>query len=424
MGPAGTRERVSTLFERVGSLTGAVGAGVDPVLVLDDLRDALVDLRALQAELSSEEGELAAARAALEAERQRYVELFQFAPDASFVTDVRGTIREANRAAERLLTARGPQLVGKPLELFVAPRRRKQLELLVDRVVRSGSPRMEWEGEMQPRGGLVFAASVSVGAIGDAGRTVGLRWIVRDVQARREADERLELALAELRRVDEERRGLVARLMRAEEAERARVARELHDELGQILTSLSLFARRIEQTSEGSAAEGLAEFRRQVEEAIVATRGLAWSLRPLELDELGLQAALRSLAERLGERHGLSIAAEVDGVGRFTAEIETALYRVVQEALTNIVKHASARSARIRLERRSGEVLATVEDDGIGFDAASMGTARRDRRLGLAGMQERVELLGGKLSIHSLPGRGTDVRARLPLPAVESEGHR
>ena len=208
----------------------------------------------------------------------------------------------------------------------------------------------------------------------------------------------------------------------AAEDERRRWARELHDETLQGLAALrlSLGAARHVGTREAlDAAVGDAV--RRLEDEIGSLRALITDLRPAALDEFGVEGALEALAERVG-RNGLRVDLQVDlpggrrdgaGAGRHTAELESAVYRIVQEALTNATKHGGASVAQVRVLEADGHVAVTVQDDGTGFE-----TSAATGGFGLVGMRERVELLGGTLRIDSAPGAGTMVSATLPVPQV------
>jgi signal transduction histidine kinase len=202
------------------------------------------------------------------------------------------------------------------------------------------------------------------------------------------------------------------RVVEAQELERARLARELHDETGQALTSILLGLKPLEQaatTDEARAA--VADVRELVVSTLQSVRRLAVELRPSALDHFGLAAAVERLAETFREQSGLTVDLETQvGSERLTSEAETTLYRVIQEGLTNIVKHARATRVSILLQRKDTTVVAVVEDDGAGFDPS---TTREDA-LGLAGMRERVSLAGGRLQVESTPGSGTTLVAEVP----------
>jgi signal transduction histidine kinase len=203
------------------------------------------------------------------------------------------------------------------------------------------------------------------------------------------------------------------RVVEAQELERRRLARELHDETGQALTSILLGLKALEEKTEDPVARAATE---ELRELVVATlqdvRRLAVELRPSALDDFGLVAALERLAASFAEQTGIAVdfqPALVDE--RLPQDVETALYRIVQESLTNVVKHARARRVSILLARGNGVVKAVVEDDGQGFDPAE---ATGDG-FGLMGMRERLALLGGRLEVESGRDAGTTIVAEVPV---------
>jgi signal transduction histidine kinase len=208
-------------------------------------------------------------------------------------------------------------------------------------------------------------------------------------------------------------RDTVRRVIEAQELERRRLARELHDETGQALTSILLGLKGIRAAgTDAEAAEAEAQLRELIVQALQDVRSLAVELRPTALDDFGLVAALERLTATFSERSGVATVVEANlGDERLPAEVETVLYRLVQEALTNVVKHAAAGNVSIVLTRRDGGVGAVVEDDGRGFAAGDV----RDDALGIAGMRERLVLLGGSLTVESSPAGGTALVAYVPL---------
>ena len=205
------------------------------------------------------------------------------------------------------------------------------------------------------------------------------------------------------------------RVVAAQELERTRLARELHDETGQALTSILLSLRTVEEAAgdEQELHAAVAEVRELVRSTLQDVRQLAVELRPKVLDDFGLVAALERLTETFGEQTGMSVQFQqlLPTSDRLPPEVETALYRIVQESLTNIVKHARATSVSVVLARKDDSVSVVVEDDGVGFEPH----LARDGGIGLVGMQERVALLGGRLAIESRPGAGTTFVAEVPL---------
>lgn len=207
-------------------------------------------------------------------------------------------------------------------------------------------------------------------------------------------------------------RDMLRRVVEAQEMERRRLARELHDETGQALTSILLGVKAIRASDSPAAAERAeADVRAQVVQALQDVRALAVELRPTALDDFGLMPALERLAETFQARSGLETVVQANLDGRLPPEIETVLYRVVQEALTNIVKHAGAEHVSIVVTSRDRSVAATVDDDGRGF---AMDDVREDA-LGLLGMRERLALVGGTLEIESSRESGTTIAAQVPL---------
>jgi signal transduction histidine kinase len=203
------------------------------------------------------------------------------------------------------------------------------------------------------------------------------------------------------------------RVVSAQEAERRRLARELHDETGQALTSILLGLRAVEEADgEPALHEAIRDVRELVRSTLRDVRRLAVELRPTALDDFGLVPALQRLTESFSEQTGIAVDFQASlPSGRLASEIETALYRIVQESLTNIVKHARAGRVSVVLTRKEDAVSVVVEDDGVGFEPGRP----RDGGLGLLGMQERVALLGGRLAIESRPGAGTTFVAEVPL---------
>jgi two-component system, NarL family, sensor histidine kinase UhpB len=214
-------------------------------------------------------------------------------------------------------------------------------------------------------------------------------------------------------------RDVAAHALNAEEEERKRVARELHDETAQALTALLIrlrLGRGIDDPTE--RAEFLEEMRREISDALEGVRRFARGLRPPALDELGLVPALEAHARGLVESVGLPVRIEADPVaGVLSPQAELALYRIVQEALSNAVRHARADQVVVRISRTPGSVVALVEDDGVGFAPAEV-MGRDGRGLGLFGMQERAAYVGGQVEITSRPGRGTKVRANIPITDI------
>lgn len=233
--------------------------------------------------------------------------------------------------------------------------------------------------------------------------------ILRDVSARIRAERELEAAREELRQ-------LALATQTAREQERARMARELHDELGQALTALKMDVAWLHNNL-GADARKLAlrteAMSALLDSTMAATRRIAADLRPLILGDLGLGPALEWLAGDFSRRHGVACALRVAAdCAELPDPAASALYRIVQEGLTNIARHAGATQAIVNLDRKGMQVLLHLEDNGRGFDPASPQDAARS---GIKGIRERVYLLGGQVEFFSTPGHGTVLQVALPL---------
>jgi signal transduction histidine kinase len=210
------------------------------------------------------------------------------------------------------------------------------------------------------------------------------------------------------------------RLLEAQEAERGRIARELHDQIGQMLTALKLNLHAIQSARDAGEASLLIEDNlKMLDEALEQVRDLSVDLRPLLLDDLGLVTALRWFVDRQAKRRNVRAEFTTDSLDpdlRFAAELETACFRIAQEALTNVARHARAKTVTVRLSRNRDYLILLVEDDGVGFDIdAGQGHAPANATLGLRGMQERAHAVGGRVKIDSATNKGTQVFVELPI---------
>jgi signal transduction histidine kinase len=224
----------------------------------------------------------------------------------------------------------------------------------------------------------------------------------------------------ELQRREASRGDLLRKLISAQEEERRRVARELHDEAGQALTAVMMSAARAEQALPAEMKEAkarLVEARSRASQALDDVRRLIYDLRPQVLDDLGLVPALRWFVKNRLGAVGLENRLEISGIdGRLPGQIEVTVFRIVQEALTNIIRHSEATRVIVRLSLKDSLLSGMVEDDGKGFAADEVLSAQRPQEgWGLRGMEERVHLLGGTLTVQSQPGRGTRIHFRIPL---------
>ncbi len=346
---------------------------------------------------------------ALSESEERYRQLVDSSPYAIGVHQD-GKLVLVNPAAVVLFgAAEAKDLIGRPMRELMHPDERADA---VDRLRRmlQGEPGLyPTEDRCLRLDGRVIDVESSATPFTYQGRPAA-QLIALDITARKQAE-------AAVRQTTRQLRTLSRRVLEAQETERRRVAMELHDELGQSLTAIKINlqakARFKEQTPDELNAENI----RIVEHALQQVRHLALALRPSMLDDLGLVPALRWIAEQTAERGGFTVQVTApDLQSRLSSDIETACFRVVQEALTNITRHARAQHVKIDVHLGSHALVVNVKDDGCGFDLAAM----RERALaggsiGVLGMQERATLIGGDLAIESTPGQGSTVRMHCPL---------
>lgn len=225
--------------------------------------------------------------------------------------------------------------------------------------------------------------------------------------------------IVERKRAEHARQELLAQLVSAQEDERRRISRELHDQVGQDLTGLMLGLKALHRDDGRAPGEELHRLQTLTETIGKRIHDMALEIRPTALDDLGLLRTLSNYVEDWSKRSGIEIEFHSSGWQgeRLPSPVETTLYRVVREALNNIVKHSGARRVSLIVERQPEQAVAIVEDDGKGFDLEAAAPAR-GKRLGLVGMRERAALVGGELSIESTPGQGTTVFVRVPLRSV------
>jgi PAS domain S-box-containing protein len=343
----------------------------------------------------------------------RYQALFEHTPAALVLTDASGVVVDVNPAACSLFALDSQAFLGRPLVELVAPRARGGVRAFLAQV--RFRPRSATADRLRLRilGRPVEAA---VALLPDTGDEAAACWSLRDDAALKRAETRLRRAQAgaraSLRKWRERAKALASRSLAAREEEARRIAHALHDEAGQVTASAGLILHQLEPDL---PARLRPRFRRalalviDVEERL---RGISHELRPTLLDDLGFGAALGFLAESFSSRTSVEVDVRGEiGDARLDAAGATALYRVTQEALSNVARHAGARRVLIELRRRRGSFRYVVRDDGLGFEPAHAG---RNGGLGLLSMRERLEALGGSLVVRSTGGRGTALVATLP----------
>jgi PAS domain S-box-containing protein len=336
------------------------------------------------------------------ASEERYRELFENSRDAIYVHDLGGRYILVNRAAEQLSGYQRDEILGKHYSNFIAPRHLREAR---ENFCRKLDVPIEttYEAEVVCRNGARIPVEVSSRMIYENGEAVGVQGTVRDITERKRAQEILQT--------------YSRRLIEAQEAERQNIAQELDDEITHVLSELRDKLTSLQNETEARARAQVVKAIETVDEALVQIHDLSLDLRTSQLDELGLAAALRWYVTRYTMRSG--VAAEVIGdsaIGTLPHEVETACFRITQEALANTARHSRATKATVQIERRNGQLHLAVHDNGIGFNSRKLLDGATAARVpGLRGMQERALAIRGQIEINSRPGSGTDIILDVPL---------
>jgi len=352
-------------------------------------------------------------------EEDKFRLLVDSAPDATVVVDEEGRIVLANALVTTMFGYPRDELLGQPIEILVPERFRsrhvghRQRYLAAPTVRSLGTPLCLFGLR---RDGTELPVEVSLSPIHtDAGLLIASS--IRDMTERERSEQERERLLEQVRRNQERLRALSRHLLNVQETERRAIARELHDELGQLLTALKTTLQTARQREPATSGRALDEGIGLADRMLDRVRTLSLNLRPPLLDELGLGPVIRSYVETEARRAGLEVDLVIEPIeARMQPEVEIACFRVTQEAVTNVIRHARAHRIAVRLRRSPATLELSVQDDGIGFDVpTALRPDASGANLGLLGMVERVEAIGGMLSIHSAAGRGTEVRASFPL---------
>jgi PAS domain S-box-containing protein len=382
--------------------------------------------------------------------RLRYAEartrqILDTAGDGILTVDELGTIKSFNRAAVRIFGYRADEVIGRSVSMLFSS--------TLDPGVGTGEAKIIGAtGEVlegRRKDGSTFPVEPAVSKVRE-GSQRRLTYVLRDLTERRKAEEALRRAHDELEQRVQQRTAqlaaanqglqkrarelaeaqrrlstLSAQLLATQEAERRHLARELHDEVGQTLTALKLNLQAARSLTGPEGQAPLEESLGIVDRTIEQVRNLSLDLRPAMLDDLGLAAALRWYVNRQAKRADFVAELDLDdALPRLPPAQETMCFRVVQEALTNVARHAQASQVWIAIRGAGDKIGLSVRDDGVGFDvAAARQRAVRGASLGLLGIEERVRLVGGSLEIRSAAGEGAEICVEFPLtaPAVAAE---
>jgi PAS domain S-box-containing protein len=398
------------LVESAGRLAASEGSAPAGLAgQRDDLGQLTRAFDQMTQALEQRKGERDSADHALKASEVRYRRLFETAQDGILILNANtGQIEDVNPFLIDLLGYSRDQLLGNKLWEIGPFKDTKASQAAFRELQRETYVRYE-DLPLETRAGK----PISVEFVSNVYRANGGKVIqcnIRDITERKQAEASRQESSRKLQ-------VLSRRLVEAQESERRHLARELHDELGQTLTVAQLNLQVLLQSPGGSALPHLKKSLEAVERVLEQVRDLALNLRPSILDDLGLESALIWLTNRQAELAGLKGEVQADALEhRLDAVIETECFRIAQEALTNVARHAQAKTVTVELRKQEEQVHLRVRDDGIGFNvAATREKAVRGASLGLLSMEERAALAGGHLEFNSIPGRGSEIHAWFPL---------
>lgn len=335
-----------------------------------------------------------------------YRYLFENASDAMWVQDMEGNFLDGNRALEKLIGYTLEELAGKNVTQFLSDESLALAKEVQRKLLMGEEYEQPYEQRFLVKGGRTRIVKMVTNPIIINGEVKGFQDVARDI--------------TEEKQLQENMRFYVHQVTRAQEDERKRIARELHDDVS---PPLLLLIQRLDTITLGtlpklshSLKESLEGLRSQAIEALEALRHCAQDLRPRILDDLGLVAALEWMTENMVKSQEIDAHVEVMGVERtLPVETQLLLFRIAQEALNNIRRHAEASRAVVKLEFGDNSIKTTVSDNGKGFEPPErMGDLASIGKLGLAGMQERARLLSGTLVVQSTPGKGTTLIVEIP----------
>lgn len=357
------------------------------------------------------------AEAALRESEQRHRELFENARDATYVHDLKGRYTWVNRAAEKLTGYTRAEILGKSFINFVPPDQIENIALqLCRKLVDHGET--GYESEVITRDGRRVPVEISSHLIVRGGQAVGVQGTARDITERKAAQEKLKASSNDLR-------ALSARLQSAREEEGTRIAREIHDELGSALTSMKwdleemdkILSGHVEQPEFAALQEKLHSPMRLIDVAISSVRRIASELRPSILDDLGLVAAIEWQAQQFQTRTGIACHCDCSlAKVELSEEQSTAVFRIFQEALTNVLRHAQATAVEIKIIREQGYLSVSISDNGRGINNTEKS---EQQSLGILGMRERAHLIGAEIKITGVAGKGTILTVHVPSSAPE-----
>ena len=404
-----------------------------------DTQRLLHELQVHQVELEMQNAELARARAEADANTEKFTDLYDFAPASYFTFDPQGAILGVNMTGAALLGVARLQLLNRLFQLWVAPESLRGFNAFLKRTLGSNT-KQTCEVKLLTNKGVQVPVQIEAYSLPGPGAETHCRAVVMDLTERKRAEEEIRKLNTDLearvaartteisnlleqsRHMQEQLRHLSHLVLRAQEDERKRISRELHDQIAQTLICINLDLTALVREpvlKPATLKRRIARTQRLVEASVNTLHRFARELRPTVLDDLGLipalQAHIKDFTKRTGVRARLA-AFTAGKIERLNSDKRTVLYRVTQAALTNVVQHAQASRVKVTIHKcPPGGIRLKIEDNGKGFRVEEESLARQRKRLGLLGMKERVEMVGGTFSLRSAPGQGTTIRVEIPL---------
>ena len=427
----------------------AAGAGAR---VKADAQRILHELHVHQIELELQNEELKQAKAEVEAGLEKYTDLYDFAPVGYFTLDEQGLVLDANLTGAILLGLERSGITGRRFQLFVAPGSRPAFNAMLGAAFSVREKQTCEVSLLSPNRPSFWAEVQAMSSVPQSGARRWCRLAAFDISTRKlaeEAQRRIDILAATNRKLEGEivqrqaaetslkkseqnsqrlleesrhlhhkLREISHQLLTVQEIQRKEISRELHDKISQLLIGINVQLLAFAESAKSDPREikrKIVPLRRLVEESVRTVHKFARDLRPAMLDDLGLIPALRSLVDDIARQSGLRVQfAAFLGVEALDNVKKTMLFRIAQEALANVAKHAQAKEVKVVILKSRGGVCLEVVDNGKAFDVGLISSSAWDDRLGLTGMRERVEMIGGRFSIFSARGKGTTIRAEVP----------
>jgi PAS domain S-box-containing protein len=411
-----------------------------------DMQRLLHELQVHQIEMEMQNDELENARNEMEALLEKYTDLYDFAPAGYFALNERGCILSVNLTGAALLGMDRSQLINQCFPRFVTQECRPDFLAFLQQVF-AQPERLSCEATLlNVTGSSFWAAFHGTAALSIGDPQKWCRVSVSDITAikqmeetkhhlntmaaanqvlqqeiiqRRATEEKLRQSEQQARFLMEQLRFLSHRILSVQEEERKRISRELHDEITQTLVGINVHLETLSREADVDPKElqkKIARTQKLVEKSVNIAHRFAQELRPTVLDDLGLIPALHAFMKNFMKETGIRVTLTAfSGAEKLNSKKRTALYRVAQEALTNVARHARANRAEVSIRKLRATVHMQIKDNGQSFEADLISNTQKHGRLGLIGMRERVEMVGGTFSIESSPGNGTTIHAKIPL---------